>query len=48
MTHLETVSLFLALAAQNNLEVHHLDVKIAFLNGEVKEEEFVSQPEGYV
>lgn len=38
----------LALAAKNNWEVHHLDVKSAFLNGELHEEVYVSQPKGYV
>lgn len=48
VTRLETVRLLLALAAQNNWEVHHLDVKTAFLNGEIKEDVYVAQPEGYV
>lgn len=48
VTRLETVRLLLALAAQNSWEVHHLDVKTAFLDGEIKEEVYVAQPEGYV
>lgn len=28
--------------------MHHLDVKTAFLNGDLKENMYVSQPEGYV
>lgn len=48
VTHLETVRLLLVLAAQNNWEVHHLDVKTAFLNGEIKEDVYVAQPEVYV
>lgn len=32
-TRLETVRLLLALAAKHSWEVHHLDVKTAFLNG---------------
>lgn len=35
VTRLETVRLLLALAAKNNWEVHHLDVKSAFLNGDL-------------
>lgn len=48
MTRLETVRLLLALAAKNEWEVHHLDVKSAFLNGDLQETVFVSQPEGFV
>lgn len=48
VTRLETVRLLLALAAKKGWEVHHLDVKTAFLNGEICEEVYVAQPEGYV
>lgn len=48
MTRLETIRLILALAAKNCWEVHHLDVKTAFLNGEIQEEVYVTQPEGFV
>lgn len=48
VTRMETVRLLLALAAKNEWEVHHMDVKSAFLNGDLQEEVYVSQPEGYV
>lgn len=48
VTRLETVRLLLALAAKHEWEVHHLDVKSAFLNGLIHEEVYVSQPKGYV
>lgn len=48
MTRLETVRLLLALAAKHEWEVHHLDVKSAFLNGTLYKEVYVNQPEGYV
>lgn len=48
VTRLETVHLLLALAAKNEWEVHHLNVKSAFLNGVLHEEIYVSQPKGYV
>lgn len=48
VTRLETVRLLLALAAKNGWEVHHLDIKSAFLNGDLIEEVYVSQPEGFV
>ena len=47
VTRLETVRLLLALAAKNNWEVHHLDVKTAFLNGEISEDVYIVQPEGF-
>jgi hypothetical protein len=37
----EAVRLVLAMATHQNWEVHHLDVKFAFLNGELGEEVFV-------
>ena len=48
LLRLETVRLLLALAAKHEWEVHHLDVKSAFLNGILDEEVYVSQPKGYV
>ncbi|KAL8127878.1 hypothetical protein AgCh_014720 [Apium graveolens] len=47
VTRLETIRLLLALSAKRNWQVHHLDVKTAFLNGEINEDVYVSQPEGY-
>lgn len=48
VTRLEIVKLLLALAAKNGWEVHHLDVKSAFLNGELQETVYVCQPEGFI
>ncbi|KAL9265744.1 Retrovirus-related Pol polyprotein from transposon RE2-like protein, partial [Drosera capensis] len=44
---LDTVRVVLALAANRSWEVHHMDVKSAFLNGELEEEVYVTQPEGF-
>nr|GEZ03234.1 ribonuclease H-like domain, reverse transcriptase, RNA-dependent DNA polymerase [Tanacetum cinerariifolium] len=37
VARIETVRLLLAIAANNKWEVHHLDVKFAFLHGDLKE-----------
>jgi hypothetical protein len=47
VARLETVRLLLAMAAQGEWEVHHMDVKYAFLNGELMEEVYVHQPPGF-
>lgn len=47
VTRLESVRLLVALAAKDEWEVHHLDVKTAFLNGEIIEDVYVAQPEGF-
>ncbi|GJT87064.1 ribonuclease H-like domain, reverse transcriptase, RNA-dependent DNA polymerase [Tanacetum coccineum] len=45
---METIRLLLAIATNNKWEVHHLDVKSAFLHGDLKEEVYVTQPEGFL
>ena len=47
VARMELVRLLLALAAAKNWRVHHLDVKLAFLNGELAEMIFVRQPPGF-
>jgi len=48
VTRLESVHLLLAVAAHESWEVHHMDVKSAFLNGDLQEEVYVSQPAGFI
>jgi transposase InsO family protein len=48
VARIESVRLLLALAAQEGWPVHHMDVKSAFLNGDLKEEVYVRQPAGFV
>jgi len=48
VARLDTIRLILATAAQFSWEVFQLDVKSAFLHGELKEDVFVLQPEGFV
>ena len=47
VARLESVRLLLALAACSGWDVHHMDVKSAFLNGELEEEVYVQQPPGF-
>ncbi|KAM0015323.1 putative RNA-directed DNA polymerase [Helianthus debilis subsp. tardiflorus] len=44
----DTIRTILALSAQRNWKVYQLDVKSAFLNGELKETVFVEQPQGFI
>jgi Reverse transcriptase (RNA-dependent DNA polymerase) len=44
---METVRLLIALAAQEGWRLHHMNVKSAFLNGELEEEVYVRQPPGF-
>ncbi|BBN68933.1 transposable element gene, partial [Prunus dulcis] len=48
VVRMETIRTVLALAAQLKTKVYQLDVKSAFLNGELEEEVYVEQPQGYV
>lgn len=48
VARIETVRLIIRMAASHGWELHHLDVKTAFLHGDLKEEVFVSQPEGFI
>jgi hypothetical protein len=48
VARLDTVRLILAMAANWGWEVHHLDIKTTFLNGELVEDVFVAQPHGYM
>ena len=43
-----TIRSICALAAHNGWNVHQLDIKIAFLNGDLHEEVYVSQPRGFI
>jgi hypothetical protein len=36
------------MVAQNGWKIHQMDVKTAFLNGDLKENVFMSHPEGFV
>ena len=48
VTKISTIRSLVALAAIHGLIVHQMDVKTAFLNGDLREEIYVEQPKGYV
>ncbi|CAH1432412.1 unnamed protein product [Lactuca virosa] len=47
VARMEAIRIFLAYAAHKNIKVHQMDVKSAFLNGELKEEVYLQQPPGF-
>jgi hypothetical protein len=48
VARIDTIRLLIALAAHKGWEVHHLDVKSDFLNGDLHEEVFVERPIGFI
>nr|GEV45287.1 zinc finger, CCHC-type [Tanacetum cinerariifolium] len=48
VARITTIRLLLALAAIHNSVIHQIDVKTAFLNGDLEEEVYMKQPEGFV
>ncbi|GKD25349.1 retrovirus-related pol polyprotein from transposon TNT 1-94 [Tanacetum coccineum] len=48
VARLEAIRIFIAFAAHMNMTVYQMDVKTAFLNGILREEVYVSQPDRFV
>nr|GFC79837.1 uncharacterized mitochondrial protein AtMg00810-like [Tanacetum cinerariifolium] len=45
---LEAIRIFLAYVVRKNMVVYQMDVKTAFLNGNLREDVYVSQPDAFV
>ncbi|GJV87420.1 retrovirus-related pol polyprotein from transposon TNT 1-94 [Tanacetum coccineum] len=48
VARLEAVWIFVSYVVHKSLPIYHMDVKTIFLNGPLKEEIYVSQPDGFV
>nr|GFA99582.1 retrovirus-related Pol polyprotein from transposon TNT 1-94 [Tanacetum cinerariifolium] len=48
VARIEAIRIFIANATSRNMTIYQMDIKTAFLNGELKEEVYVTQPEGFV
>ncbi|GKE58752.1 retrovirus-related pol polyprotein from transposon TNT 1-94 [Tanacetum coccineum] len=48
VARLEAVQVFVAYAAHKSFPIYQMDVKMTFLNGPLKEEVYVAQPEGFI
>ncbi|GJS22251.1 retrovirus-related pol polyprotein from transposon TNT 1-94 [Tanacetum coccineum] len=48
VARLKVVRMFVAFAVHKNITIFQMDVKTTFLNGPLKEEVYVSQPDGFI
>jgi hypothetical protein len=48
VTRITSIRMLIAIAVLYNLEIHQMDIKTAFLNGELDEEIYMEQPEGFI
>ncbi|KAG7552374.1 Zinc finger CCHC-type [Arabidopsis thaliana x Arabidopsis arenosa] len=48
VTRITSIRFLIAVSAIYDLEIHQMDVKTAFLNGELDEEIYMEQPEGFI
>ena len=47
VANMDSIRLVLAIATSKHLEVHHMDVKSAFIHGELQKEIYMQQPKGF-
>ena len=45
---MDSIRLVFSIAASKQWEAHHMDVKSAFLHGDLEEEIYMKQPNGYI
>ena len=48
VTRITSIRMLIALAAVHDLKIHQMDVQTAFFNGELEEEIYIEQPEGFI
>ena len=48
ITRISSIRMLIAIAAIHDLEIHQMDVKTTFLNGDLDEEVYMEQPEGFI
>jgi hypothetical protein len=48
VARLEAIRMFLSFSSFQQIKVHQMDVKSAFLNGDLEEEVYIEQPEGFI
>ena len=48
VSRITSIRMVIAIASLNYMEIHHMNVKTTFLNGELDEEIYMKQPEGFV
>ena len=48
VTRIISIRMLIAIVAVYKLEIHQMDMKTTFLNGDLKEEIYLEQPEGFI
>ncbi len=48
VVRMESLRMIVGLAAKHTLKLHQLDVTTAFLNGQLQEEVYMEQPDGFI